>query len=99
MLLAVLLPVNIYAAEGVSGEKELDIPEIVMEHLADSYEWHIATYEGRHLSIPLPVILRSEATGSGMYALPTAFRKDFSLTRPITERFMRGLPTVRRCVR
>ena len=63
MLLAVLLPVNIYAAEGVSGEKELDIPEIVMEHLADSYEWHIATYEGRHLSIPLPVILRSEATG------------------------------------
>lgn len=42
---------------------ELDIPEIVLEHLADSYEWHIASYQGKSLSIPLPVILRSEATG------------------------------------
>ena len=45
------------------GKGEIDIPEIVLEHLSDSYEWHIASYEGRHLSIPLPIIVRSTATG------------------------------------
>ena len=53
-----LLPVPALASEGDDG-KELDIPEIVLEHLADSYEWHIASYEGHHISIPLPIILRS----------------------------------------
>ncbi len=94
MLLAVLLPVNIYAAEGVSGEKELDIPEIVMEHLADSYEWHIATYEGRHLSIPLPVILRSEATGEWhvctAHSLPKGFFFDETHHGKIYERLADG---------
>ena len=50
-----------FANEG--GEKKLDIPEIVLEHLSDTYEWHIATYEGKHISIHLPIILRSSATG------------------------------------
>ena len=52
-----LLPVPALANEGGEGE-ELDIPEIVLEHLADSYEWHIASYQGSHISIPLPIILR-----------------------------------------
>ena len=60
LLVLALLPATASAsAEGGQGEK-LDIPTIVLEHLADSYEWHIATYEGKHLSIPLPVIVRSE---------------------------------------
>ena len=29
---------------------ELNIPEIVLEHLAESYEWHIATYEATVLA-------------------------------------------------
>ena len=57
-----LIPVqHIHAEEAES--KELDIPEIVLEHLADAYEWHIASYEGKHLSVPLPIIVRSENTG------------------------------------
>ena len=57
-----LVPVqHIHAEEAES--KELDIPEIVLEHLADAYEWHIASYEGKHLSVPLPIIVRSENTG------------------------------------
>jgi len=59
---ALLLPKAAMASEGGEGE-ELDIPEIVLEHLADSYEWHIASYQGSHLSIPLPIIVRSENTG------------------------------------
>lgn len=94
MLLAVLLPANIHASEGGNGEKELDIPEIVMEHLADSYEWHIATYEGRHLSIPLPVILRSESTGEWhvctAHSLPEGFFFDETHHGKIYERLADG---------
>lgn len=94
VLLSVLLPANIHAAEGGNGEKELDIPEIVMEHLADSYEWHIATYEGRHLSIPLPVILRSEATGEWhvctAHSLPEGFFFDETHHGKIYERLADG---------
>lgn len=94
MLLAVLLPADIHASEGGNGEKELDIPEIVMEHLADSYEWHIATYEGRHLSIPLPVILRSESTGEWhvctAHSLPEGFFFDETHHGKIYERLADG---------
>ena len=94
MLLAVLLPANIHASEGGNGERELDIPEIVMEHLADSYEWHIATYEGRHLSIPLPVILRSESTGEWhvctAHSLPEGFFFDETHHGKIYERLADG---------
>lgn len=62
-LLMALLPANVFAGHGEEKSGELNIPEIVLEHLADSYEWHIATYEGKHLSIPLPVIVRSIQTG------------------------------------
>lgn len=55
------------ANEGEQKEEGLNIPEIVLEHLADAYEWHVASYEGKHLSIPLPVIVRSEQTGEWLF--------------------------------
>lgn len=58
-----LLPGNMFAAHGHSADGELNIPEIVLEHLSDSYEWHIASYEGKSIGIPLPVIVRSSNTG------------------------------------
>lgn len=61
LLFALLIAVPTMADEG--KEDRLDIPEIVLEHLADAYEWHIATYEEKHISIPLPIILRSQETG------------------------------------
>ena len=64
LMMVALLPVPALASEGDDG-KELDIPEIVLEHLADSYEWHIASYEGHHISIPLPIILRSASDNPG----------------------------------
>ena len=63
-LLLLFTSLSLHAASnGGEGKKELDIPEIVLEHLSDAYEWHIATYEGKHLSIPLPIIVRSSDTG------------------------------------
>ena len=71
-----LLPMPVLAEEGGEGEK-INIPEIVLEHLADSYEWHIASYQGKHLSIPLPIIIRSENTGEWHFctahSLPDGF--------------------------
>lgn len=63
LFVAAMLTLPVLANEGEQKEETINIPEIVLEHLADAYEWHIASYEGKHLSIPLPVIVRSEATG------------------------------------
>ena len=54
LLLAVMsLPLSLYADE---KEKALDIPEVVLHHMSDSYEWNIAG----NVSIPLPVIVYGE---------------------------------------
>lgn len=94
VLLIALLPSHMSASETASGDGGLNIPEIVLEHLADSYEWHIATYEGKHLSIPLPVILRSDRTG-GWYvctakSLPEGFFFDETHHGKIYERLADG---------
>lgn len=62
LIMLALLPLQLSAANGEQGS-EIDIPEIVLEHLSDAYEWHIASYKGKSLHIPLPIILRSGATG------------------------------------
>ena len=59
-----LMPLLAFAGNG-EGEKNegLDIPKVVLEHLSDSYEWHIATFGGKSVSISLPIIVRSSETG------------------------------------
>lgn len=65
-------------AEGKEKEsnEKIDIPEIVLEHLSDSYEWHIAN----KISIPLPIIVRSSETGEWYFGtehnLPEKFYFD-----------------------
>ena len=39
-----------------------DVTVLILEHLADTYEWHIATFGHTHISIPLPIIVR-KSTG------------------------------------
>ncbi len=39
--------------------EEFDAGKFVIEHVLDSYEWHIAGWGDKHYSIPLPVILYS----------------------------------------
>lgn len=63
LMAVVLLPVRVSAAGGHGDGGELNIPEIVLDHLADAYEWHIASYDDNHISLPLPIIVRSENTG------------------------------------
>lgn len=76
LLVLALAPWHAMAANG-GKQGTLDIPEIVLEHLADSYEWHIATYQGKNLSIPLPIIIRSGATGEWHFCTASTLPKGF----------------------
>ena len=93
LLMVVLLPMQLHAAdEGHGGE--LNIPEIVLEHLSDAYEWHIASYEGKSLHIPLPIIVRSDATGEWTFctagSLPEPFYFDATHHGKIYEKLADG---------
>ena len=93
LLLFALLPLVAGAQEKGGGEK-LDIPEIVLEHLSDSYEWHIATFGGKSVSIPLPIIVRSSETGQWTFctagSLPQNFFFDEQHHEKIYERMADG---------
>jgi len=51
-------PVQIEKPEG-----KLNVKELILEHLADSYTWHITKIGETDLAIPLPVIVYSTTTG------------------------------------
>lgn len=49
---------EVNAAEDTQGkEKKFDAGKVIIEHVLDSYEWHIADYGHTHFSLPLPVIV------------------------------------------
>lgn len=89
-----LIPLSMRADESSKADAPLNISEIVLEHLADSYEWHIASYEGKHISIPLPIIIRSSQTGKWYFcnehSLPTGFFFNSEAHGKIYERMTDG---------
>lgn len=52
-----LLPLISSAQE---QEKEFNAGELILHHITDSHEWHLATIGNVHITIPLPVILYTE---------------------------------------
>ena len=46
------------SGDGHAHEK-VDVAGLVFGHIGDSYGWHITTWKGRHVTIPLPCIVRS----------------------------------------
>lgn len=42
---------------GVARAEKIDMQKYLFGHISDAYEWHITTVNGKHVSIPLPVIL------------------------------------------
>jgi len=43
--------------------EELNVREFILEHISDSYVWHITKIGEHEISIPLPVIVYSKTTG------------------------------------
>ena len=62
-MLLLLAAIPFGAAAQADPAEKVDVKEIVLEHIGDSYEWHIATHGGRPVAVPLPVIVRSRTTG------------------------------------
>ena len=50
------VPLKLSAAGGGDGEK-FNAGHMIIDHIVDSYEWHIATIGEKHISIYLPVML------------------------------------------
>jgi len=50
------VPSRVHAAGGGDGEK-FNAGHMIIGHIVDSYEWHIATIGEKHISIYLPVML------------------------------------------
>jgi len=46
--------------EAETTASELNVTEMILEHVGDAYDWHIASVGGHPISIPLPVIVRNE---------------------------------------
>jgi F-type H+-transporting ATPase subunit a len=70
-----LLTTNLWAQEiegsNVSSkqqDKEIDVKELILGHLADSYEWHLFTINEKAITIPLPIILYSKKNGFNIFS-------------------------------
>ena len=61
------------------AQHEVDVQEIVFTHIQDAYSWHITEWQGREISIPLPIIVRNEA---GEWSLFSAERPAERLPAP-----------------
>lgn len=44
----------------IADEEYFDAGKMIIEHVVDSYEWHILTWKGKHISVYLPVIIFHE---------------------------------------
>jgi F-type H+-transporting ATPase subunit a len=50
-------------ASGSREEEDFQAGEFIMEHVRDSYEWHLTSFNETHICIPLPVILYNKNPG------------------------------------
>jgi len=50
---------NFVVAENKSDE-EFKAGEVIIEHVLDSYDWHLFTWKGHHVGINLPIIVINE---------------------------------------
>ncbi len=60
-MLLILFTVNVFAETSPAEQKKekggFDAGKVIIDHILDAYDWHIADYGDTHISIPLPVIL------------------------------------------
>ena len=76
ILSASFLVTNVSAQEALDNavpsneqqHEEIDVRELILEHLADTYEWHFFTINEKAITIPLPIILISKEHGLNIYS-------------------------------
>lgn len=65
LFVCIFLSVSVfsYCESTEHQESELDVRGLILDHLADSYDWHITTINEKHISISLPVIVKGKESG------------------------------------
>jgi F-type H+-transporting ATPase subunit a len=53
--------------EHAAADEGFSPSEFIFDHILDSYDWHILSYDDFHLSIPLPVIIYSKTKGLNIF--------------------------------
>lgn len=64
LLVCISFPVS---ASTDAKQGEVDVQDIVFSHIKDAYTWHITEWNGKEISIPLPVLLKSEERGWDLF--------------------------------
>ena len=66
-ILYILSALNVAAEEqhedvtsGSHEKEEFNAGKFIIEHVSDSYEWHVVSFGETHISIPLPILLYSK---------------------------------------
>ena len=54
---------GLIAGEKNKKDKKFNAGDMIMHHIIDTHEWHILDWKGKHISIPLPIILYHEGVG------------------------------------
>lgn len=70
-----LIPVQINAqeegavitSEETTKDTEIDVKDMILSHISDSYEWHFMEWKGKNIAIPLPIILHSKESGWNIF--------------------------------
>ncbi len=50
---------DVHTDGAASATGDVDVSEMLFGHIGDSYGWHITDWNGKHITIPLPCIVRS----------------------------------------
>lgn len=85
LLFIVLVIAFVAPAHAVSQAEEkegIDLQEILFGHIQDSYDWHITTINGHHVTIYLPIIVKSSTGWHVFCSNKFAEEKDAQGNRP-----------------
>lgn len=96
-LLALLFLVHVDINKRTDGKGvQVDIPQEVMHHLADSYDWHFTTFGETHVTLHLPIIVKSCVDGEWhvftSHDVPDGFYFDENHHGKVYERAADGTP-------
>ena len=50
---------SVIPSEAKESQEDIDIAEIIFDHIGDDYEWHLLTWGDKHIALHLPVIVHA----------------------------------------
>jgi F0F1-type ATP synthase, subunit a len=63
ILTALFICFPLFANSAEHEEGDFDVKKLILDHVADAYDWHILTLDNKHISIPLPIIVKGQESG------------------------------------